>query len=336
MATRWGIFSAGKISGDFTAGLLSQSSDEHQVLAIAARSQEKAQAFADRFGIKTAYGSYNELVQNPDIDIVYIGSIHPEHHKLSVLCLNAGKHVVCEKPVTMTVAAAKEVFALAKEKKLFFMEGFWSRMFPVYHQIRRELDSGSLGDIKVVTAKFCVDNFSVDRMNQKAQGGGGILDLGCYTVQFADFVFGEKPEKVSVEGTLSENGVDTGAAITLRFSGGRIASLVYNITTSHEDNAATILGTKGSIRVQPNFWAPTEMTSPMGTFNFSLPKGKFPTFYGAQSHGFQYEQRCVRECLQKGLLECPLMTHESSLNIMGVIETVLNELGVKYDFPHTV
>ncbi|XP_046330116.2 trans-1,2-dihydrobenzene-1,2-diol dehydrogenase-like isoform X2 [Haliotis rufescens] len=324
MATRWGIISAGGISSKFVSALVKQNPNEHKVVAIAARSKEKAQAFADKFSIQTAYGSYEEFVQNPDVEVVYIGSIHPEHHKLSVLCLNAGKHVLCEKPVTMTVAAAKELFALAKEKKLFFMEGFWTRTFPVFDQVRRELESGTLGDIKMVTAKFCVNNYSNERIHKKELGGGGLLDLGCYTVMFADFVFNEKPEKISVEGQLSESGVDIGAAITLRFSGGRIASLVYNTTTKHGDNAATILGSEGSIRIEPPFWAPTKLSSPMGTFDFK------------ENLGFQYEQRCVRECLQKGLLECPLITHENSLNIMGVIETVLNELGVKYDFPYTV
>ncbi|XP_071100092.1 trans-1,2-dihydrobenzene-1,2-diol dehydrogenase-like [Haliotis cracherodii] len=330
MATRWGILSAGKISHDFTSALVSQNPEEHQVVAVAARSADRAKEFADKFGIKSAYGSYEELVKNPDVEIIYIGSIHPEHYKMCLLCLDAGKHVLCEKPMTLTSAQTKLVLKTAKEKKLFFMEGFWSRFFPVYEKVREELSSNSIGDIILIQNSFCVNIYDIARINDKRLGGGGLMDIGCYCVMMADMIFKERPEKIVAEGEVTKDGVDAGGAITLRFSGDRIASIVYHTKTQSSSNSMLICGTKGCIKVEDPFWCPTKMTSPSGVFEFPLPTCKLKMHF-SNSEGFQYEQRCVRDCLKKGELECPLMSHASSENIIFIIETALQQMGVQYN-----
>ncbi|XP_046558506.1 trans-1,2-dihydrobenzene-1,2-diol dehydrogenase-like [Haliotis rubra] len=264
MATRWGILSAGAISHDFTSALVSQNPEEHQVVAVAARSADRAKEFADKFGIKSSYGSYEELVKDPDVDIVYIGAIHPEHYKQCLLCLGAGKHVLCEKPLTLTSVQTKEVLRTAKEKKLFFMEGFWSRFFPVYEKVREELSSNSIGDVVLTQNSFCVNIYNMARVNDKKLGGGGLMDIGCYCVMTADMIFKERPEKVIAEGEVTDDGVDAGGVITLRFSGDRIASIVYHTKTQSSSNSLLICGTKGCIKVEDKFWCPTKMTTPSG------------------------------------------------------------------------
>ncbi|XP_041348491.1 trans-1,2-dihydrobenzene-1,2-diol dehydrogenase-like [Gigantopelta aegis] len=343
MATRWGICGTGVISNDFCAAISSHPAEEHQIVAVAARDLNRAKTFAAKFEIPTAYGSYQELVQDPNIDIVYIGTIHTTHTSISLLCLNAGKPVLCEKPMCLTIDDVKEVLSLAKEKNLFFMEAVWSRCFPLYDEIRRQLDGGHMGKPLVVMASFVLPILDIARVGEKRLGGGGLMDIGSYTVQAANLVFKEMPEKITVEGALSEEGVDSCACIILRYSDNRMASLVYHTQAMIENtdvplperakkldsNTFTIIGTKGQIRVDSPFWCPTKMSGPSGIKEFPLPKMKYPVNL-INSEGLYYEAGCVGECLKKGLKECPKMTHTDSEIIHTIMADILKQLGVDY------
>ncbi|PNF41390.1 hypothetical protein B7P43_G14417 [Cryptotermes secundus] len=163
MATRWGIASAGKISHDFVTALGTLPPDEHHVVAVAAQELDRAKAFATEHNIPIAYGSYEELAKNPDVEVVYIGAINTLHLDIGKLMLSNGKHVLCEKPLTVNLKQTKELINLAKEKQLFLMEAVWSRCFPAYDALKKELEAGTLGEVLQVIASFGVVIEDVER-----------------------------------------------------------------------------------------------------------------------------------------------------------------------------
>lgn len=164
MALKWGIASAGKICHDFVNALSTLSDDDHQVVAVAARDQSRAKEFAQKFDIPNAYGSYLELAEDPNVEIAYIGTLNPQHFEVAQLMLEHGKHVLCEKPLCLNEKQVKKLIAYAERKKLFLMEGIWSRYFPSYQYIRKQIENGTLGEITSVTAEFGKELTHVDRI----------------------------------------------------------------------------------------------------------------------------------------------------------------------------
>jgi len=326
---RWGILSAGKISHDFCVGTAVLPKDEHKVIAVAARNLDSAKAFAKTHEIPNAYGSYEELVKNPEIDVVYVGSVNPQHLSLVKLALNNGKHVLCEKPLGINVKETKEMLDLAKSKNLFLMEAIWSRFFPAYQELRRRLNDGSLGDVLQVVVTFGVLISEVDRLKLKELGGGTILDIGVYCVQFAEFVFGERPIKVVGGGHMNVNGVDESTSTTLIFSNGRTATLITH-SRVQLPNEAFVFGTKKTIKVLSPFWCPTEIEEVGGkVHSFPLPPEKIPCNFD-NSVGLHYQCHEVRKCILKGAIESPVVSHDKTLIIAEIMESVRKQVGVVY------
>ncbi|XP_050409228.1 trans-1,2-dihydrobenzene-1,2-diol dehydrogenase [Patella vulgata] len=326
MATRWGICSAGKISNDFAACLVSAPDTEHKVVAVAARNVDKAKEFADHFGIPTAYGSYEELAKNSDIEVVYIGAIHPSHKELCILFLNHGKHIVCEKPLTTTLKDTEEVLRLAEEKNLFLAEGFWTRYFPVYEEVRSQVAAGAIGELKAVHARMNHNNAHVLRMNKGELGGGGMLDLGCYSVQTANLFFKGRPDVIKATGTLMPGSdVDGSGTIVLKYPQNKTATLEYHTQIAGANNSCTFMGTKGTIEVQSPFWCPTTVKINGEEKSFPLIPVNYKLNYD-NSNGFHYEANTVRQCLQKGLKESPVITHQDSRDIMYIMEEALKQI----------
>ncbi|KTF78134.1 hypothetical protein cypCar_00049240, partial [Cyprinus carpio] len=203
MATRWGICGAGNISHDFCVALRTLSHEDHQIAAVAARSLESAEKFAKTHGIPKAYGSYQELVKDPNIDVVYIGVLHTHHLQVGLLFLNAGKNVLCEKPFAMNLREVRQLISAACENNVFLMEAVWSRCFPVYAEVGRLLSESAVGEVKMVKAYFGLSLLDRERITQKEQGGGGLMLIGMYCLQFALMVFkGERPESIHATGVL--------------------------------------------------------------------------------------------------------------------------------------
>ncbi|XP_069673551.1 trans-1,2-dihydrobenzene-1,2-diol dehydrogenase-like [Periplaneta americana] len=329
MATRWGIASAGMISHDFVAALRTLPSNEHKVVAVAARQLDRAKEFADDHNIPAAYGSYQDLANDPNIDVVYIGAIHPQHLSISKLMLEAGKHVLCEKPLTMNLKETKELVTLAKQKKLFLMEAVWSRCFPAYDVLRKELEAGTLGDVRQVIVNLGAPIQDMDRIKQKDLGGGAIMDMGVYCLQFAVMVFGARlPDHIVALGHLNSQGVDSDAAAILNYNDGKTATLSINTNVSLP-NEAIVLGTKGSAKVPYPFWSPSEVVILDKTIQLPLPKTSHKFNY-LNSIGLVYEANEVRDCLKKGLLESPKMTHKESMVISELEDILRKQVGVKY------
>ncbi|XP_013392854.1 trans-1,2-dihydrobenzene-1,2-diol dehydrogenase [Lingula anatina] len=329
MATRWGICSCGSISHEFASSLTILSSQEHKITAVAARDVGRAKKFAESYSIPKAYGSYEELAKDPNVDIIYVGAIHKEHHSLCKLFLHHNKPVLCEKPLTMNLKQAQEIIAVASEKKLFFMEALWSRFFPTYEQIRKELRNGSIGEVHLVEASFGMDLSELDRITQKSQGGSTLLDIGIYPIQLACMVLGGKPSKIVASGHLYPNGVDKTMSIALLYSSGAMAHLVVS-SNVNLPNKAAIYGKKGRLELPETFWCPTRLITPDKSYDFPLPKCHYPIKL-THSEGLCYQAQAVRECLISGKLESSLMSHQDSLDILAITDECLRQLSVVFD-----
>ncbi|XP_041664161.1 trans-1,2-dihydrobenzene-1,2-diol dehydrogenase [Cheilinus undulatus] len=329
MATRWGICSAGKISHDFTVALKTLPPEDHQVVAVAARKLEDAQEFAKKHSIPQAYGSYEELARDSDIDVVYIGVIHPYHLKTCLLFMNAKKNVLCEKPLAMNAKEAKEILASAKNNDVFFMEAVWTRFFPASVEVRRLLAQREVGEVKMVRAEFCVPVLHIPRSTQKELGAGAMLDIGVYCLQFICMVFnGEKPECIQAMGVCLETGVDETVVVTLKFSRNRMA--VFTASAGMQmANDAIIVGTKGSIRIPEHMWCPTSLVVNGKETQYPVPEPYLPLNF-LNSTGMRYEAEEVRQCLLKGLKESAVMSHADSLLLAEVEDEIRRQVGVTY------
>ncbi|XP_054850591.1 trans-1,2-dihydrobenzene-1,2-diol dehydrogenase-like [Eublepharis macularius] len=330
MAIRWGICSAGKISHDFLVALKTLPPGDHKAVAIAARDLARSQEYARKHRIPKAYGSYEELAQDPDVDIVYVGSVHPQHHRLTILFLRAQKNVLCEKPLAMNADEVRDMIRVARENNVFLMEGFWTRFFPVSEQIRCLLAQNTLGDVKVVQAQLGFPMEDVQRLVDKKLGGGVILDLGCYCVQFASMIFGpEMPESIVTSGLLHKSGVDETVSIILNYSGNRQA--VLNVTMMIKlPGEALIGGSEGVIQIPSHMNSPTVMFVKGNRWEWPLPPSP-EHLYFENDIGLRYEAEHVRQCLLKGLKESPIMPLRESEIIATILDEARRQAGVFYE-----
>nr|CAI5868715.1 unnamed protein product [Callosobruchus analis] len=202
MVLRWGIAGAGRISHDFVTAVQSAYPKDHKVVAVAARSEDGATVFAKEHQIPKAYGGYEKLAMDHDVDIVYVGNLNTQHFSTCKMMLEQGNHVLCEKPFMMNEKQTRRLIKLARSRKLFIMEAVWSRCFPVYHEAKRMMDSGEIGDVLFAAVHFGHALQHVERHTSMQMGGGAILDLGVYVLQFQQYVFRNlKPLNVAVNGT---------------------------------------------------------------------------------------------------------------------------------------
>ncbi|XP_008403937.1 trans-1,2-dihydrobenzene-1,2-diol dehydrogenase-like [Poecilia reticulata] len=267
MATRWGICGAGKISHDFTVALKTLPAEDHQVVAVAARKLEDAQEFSRKHNISQAYGSYEELARDPDVDVVYVGVIHPCHLKACKLFINAKKNVLCEKPLAMNTKEVKEILDSAKKNDVFLMEAVWTRFLPASVEIRKSLTQGEIGEVKMVGAEYGVPLFHVPRSDQKDLGGGALLGLGISCLQFISMVYnGEKPESIKASGVCLETGVDESVAVILQYSKNRMATFTCSAGVELHSEAF-IAGTKGIIEVGYQGWHGNNSKRPLSMFS---------------------------------------------------------------------
>ncbi|XP_045459414.1 trans-1,2-dihydrobenzene-1,2-diol dehydrogenase-like isoform X1 [Melitaea cinxia] len=331
MTIRWGIVSAGKISHDFVNAFNSFPDVGDQVIAaVAARDKSRANEFAKIHKIPKVFGSYNEMANSDAIDVAYIGALNPDHYELSKLFLESGKHVLCEKPICLNYKETESLFNIAKSKNLFLMEAVWSRFAPCYIALEKEIQSGKLGDIQFVEVNFGVPIENVDRLRKKDMGGSAILDIGIYTLQFAQFIFKEEPIKVTAVGDLNSDGVDLVETIILEYSGNRRAVLNVNSKILLW-NKATVYGTQGRITVEDPFHFPDTLVHPDGTVEkFTLHTSPLKYNFG-NSAGLVFQTLEVTRCIKQGLNESPRMSRKESLLLVKLRDTVRKQLGVHFD-----
>lgn len=329
MALKWGIASAGKISHDFVAAVHTLPSSDHEVVAIAARSLDIALKFSQIHNIPKHYEGYENLATDPDVDVVYVGAIHPKHYSITKMMLENGKHVLCEKPFTMNENQTKELLQLAQSKKLFLMEAVWSRCFPIYHELIRQIESGVIGDVIYINVGLGFPLQNVPRCVNKELGGGGILDVGVYATQFVQYVYrGLKPIKFVGAGHLNEQGTDDTAGAIIIYPNNKVG-IISCSTKAQLPNEAIVVGTKGTITI-PTFWCPMKMITPEKTIEIDLPKPNIAINFH-NGGGMAYEAEEVRRCLQEGLLESPRMPHSETLELSQLLDLFRKQVGVIYE-----
>lgn len=312
---RWGIISTGGIARTFVDDL--QYTDGDIAVAVGSRSIESADSFADDFNIARRYASYEELVKDPDVDVVYIGTPHPMHFENTKLALENGKPVLVEKAFTMTERQATELVELAAARNLFLMEAMWTRCLPHIAVVKELIADGEIGDIVAIEAdhgqRFDYDPSS--RWFNPELGGGALLDLGVYPVSFASMLLGEPATMLRLI-DFALTGVDQQMSIIFGYAGGAQAYL--NTTTlSKTPTTATISGTKARIEIDGDFYAPSAFS--LKTRDGSVRRFEFPT----QGRGLHYEATEVARCLRDGLKESPLMPLAESVSIMRTMEKLL-------------
>lgn len=320
---RIGIIGAGWIAVKMTRALAPLKDAE--VLAVASRSLEKARNFAAEHGVAKAYGSYEELVQDPEIDLVYIATPHSHHYQHARLALGHGKPVLVEKAFTANAAQARELIAFAQAKGLFITEAIWTRYMPLSHKIKELVDGGAIGDARVLTATLCYPMAEKERIVRPELCGGALLDVGVYVLNFARMYFGTDIVRTVSNCHLGETGMDMMDSISLSYADGRMANLQTGALTLN-DRQGIISGTEGYIRVD-NVNCP-EVVEVWRNYNLVERHTTDPDFV----NGYEYQVLECKRCIEQGLLESPMMPHAETIAIMEQMDALRKEWGVTYPY----
>jgi predicted dehydrogenase len=310
---RWGILGTGGIARTFAADLAL--TDSGTVVAVGSRST--ADSFADEFGIPNRHGSYESLVSDPDVDVVYVATPHPMHHDNAVLALRAGKPVLVEKPFTMNAAEARDVVAVARETGLFAMEAMWTRFLPHIATVRSWLADGVLGDVVTVTAdhgQWFAENPDF-RLFAPALGGGALLDLGVYPVSFASMVLGT-PNRIVAMSDPAFTGVDAQTSMVFGYPSGAQAVLTCTLRAKSPIRAA-IVGTLARIEIDGDFYAPNAVSLITRDGEITRVESEH------QGRGLRHQADEVARRLAAGEMESPLMPLDETISIMATMDEVL-------------
>ena len=321
-AIRWGILATGGIAHAFTNDLVLGG---FRVQAVASRAQASADAFAAEFGIPTAHPSYEALADDPDVDIVYISTPHPFHAENARLILNAGKHVLIEKPITLNGREAREIVDLAASKGLLVLEGMWTRFLPHMVRIREILAAGTIGDVHTLIADHTqsLPEAPEHRLNSMALGGGALLDLGIYPLTFASELFG-RPETILATATFKPTGADAQVATTFRYPGGQIAQTLSASDTAGP-NTATILGTAGRIDIDRVWYAPTTIRV-RDSANAMIETFSAPI----TGRGMQFQAIEAEKLIRAGKISSDILPVEEMVAIMETLDAVREQIGLRY------
>jgi dihydrodiol dehydrogenase / D-xylose 1-dehydrogenase (NADP) len=319
---KWGIFGPGWISSKFVKELAYAEGAE--LVAVGGRNLEKAENFAKEYNIPRAYGSVEELAQDAEVDIVYVGTLHPVHKENVLALLRGGKAVICEKPFTMNAAEAKEMIELAREKQVFLMEAMWTRFLPPIRKVMEWLADDKIGEVRLLKADFGFDIgwAPQSRLLDPALGGGALLDAGIYPVSFASLIYGSKPTKVMSSARIGETGVDEQFSLLFEYEGGRTAALNGAVQLGMV-NDAYIYGTKGYIHV-PNFL--------FGRSATLHAKGAEPESFidDRFAEGYKFEAEEAMNALREGRLESSVIPLDETLAIMTTLDTLRKQWGLRY------
>ncbi len=321
---RWGVLAPGGIAATMVEAL--HRFTRQRVVAVGSRSPERAQAFADRFGIDRAYCSYEALVDDPDVDAIYVASPHSHHRDHALLAIEAGKHVLVEKAFTRNAAEAREVVDAARTAGVACVEAMWTRFLPSMDVVRQLLASGALGQVETVTADhgqwFAVDPAS--RLFAPGLAGGALLDLGIYPISFASFVLGA-PASVGARGTLTETGVDRQVSAVFTYDSGAHA-LVSTTLAARTPTVASVSGSEARIELGGPFYVPgvVRLVTRSGEVHESEPPA-------IQGHlGLCHEAAHLAQLVAEGATESPLLPLDETVAIMETLDEIRALVGVRY------
>ena len=318
-----GIIGSGNIAGVMADTI--KRMKNVRLYAVASRSKVKADVFAEKYGCKKAYGSYEELASDSKVDLVYIATPHSEHYENAKLCLLNGKPVLCEKAFTANAAQAKELIRISQERRVLLAEAIWTRYMPMLATIREVLGSGIIGEPKTLTANLGYLIERVARLQEPALAGGALLDVGVYTLNFASMIFGDDIETIESSCTYTKTGVDEQNSITIYYKDGRMAVLNSSMI-SLSDRKGIIYGTKG--------FAIIENISNYESITVFDPRYKELASYKRprQISGYEYEVEACIKALENGEIECGEMPHSEIIRMMEIMDGLRAKWGIVYPF----
>ncbi|MBN1937675.1 MAG: Gfo/Idh/MocA family oxidoreductase [Anaerolineae bacterium] len=314
----WGILGAGRIAARFATDL--KKLPQAKLVAVGSRALDKAQAFADEYGFDRAYSSYADMLADPAVDVVYVATPHPFHREHTLLCIDAGKAVLCEKPIEINAGRVIDMVRAARGKGVFLMEAMWTRFLPVIVQVQQWLTEGRIGEVRMLNVDFGFRSGwdPEGRLLNPALAGGALLDVGVYVTAFASMVFGA-PESVRASAHLGETGVDEQTAMVLKYAGGQLALLSCAVRTNTPQQAF-IQGADGAIHV-PDFWHAITATLKVN--------GQEPVEASGEA-GYQFEAAEAMACLAAGKTESDVIPLDESIAIAQTLQEARRQIGLKY------
>ncbi|MFF3510763.1 Gfo/Idh/MocA family protein [Streptomyces sp. NPDC002573] len=321
---RWGILATGSVAHSFAEDLRLIPEDA-ELVAVGSRSAEAALRFAARHGIARAHGSWQDLAADPEVDVVYIATPHSAHHAAAALCLEAGKAVLCEKPLTLDLARARDLVTIARTRNVFLMEAMWTYVNPAVLRMRELIEDGAIGEIRSVHADFgiAVPYDATHRLHDPLQGGGALLDLGVYPVSFAHLLLGV-PDTVSAWAHLTPQGVDDNTAVLLGYDSGAVAVLSCSLDTRTAQRAS-VNGTLGRVEFDRDFFhADGFVLHRQGREPEEIRLPESP------GNGYTHEALEVTRCLRAGAVESPWVPLAGTLAVMASLDAVRARIGVHY------
>jgi predicted dehydrogenase len=320
----WGILGCGKIARKFANDL--KLVEDAELVAVASLDAGRAQEFAQTFQAKRIHTQYEALAADPEVDVIYVATPHGFHHRHTLICLNGGKAVLCEKAFALNARDAAEMIAVARERRVFLMEAFWTKFLPQYQKVRELVDAGTIGDIKWIQADF---GFNAGmpvppRLIEPELGGGSLLDIGIYPLFLAQSLLG-KPSHIQASMTPYTTGVDEQCVMSLQFITGAVATLSSTLACDTPVEAV-IAGTKGRIHMKNRFHNAT------GQLEVAIGKeqAQLVEVHRETGYGYQFEARHVGECLRRGLIESPVMSHADTLAQMETLDAIRKLCGIRY------
>jgi len=327
----WGIIGLGRIAGEFAESL--RLVPGTRVAAAGSRSLEKAKAFTDKYGGKP-YGSYQEMVEDPDVDMVYVATPHPMHEENAIMSANAGKGVLCEKPFTVTWQSAQRMIEAAKKNNVFMMEGLWARFFPIWQKAFELINKGAIGEIRVIESAMSWTHQVINPKNRlfaPELAGGSILDAGAYPLSAAFSVMkGKLPAEIKGVYHLCETGVDDDAAFLFRYENPDVLALLRCGTRSTGYDTRIIGGT-GTIIVEQHDH-PIRLVHKHHQYGVTYPRQDEIIEIPFYAYGFQYEIQAVLDCFRQGKKECETAPWQQTLDMAKISENLRHEAGVWYPF----
>lgn len=320
---RWGILACGKIAEKFADDLVAHVPDGI-VYAVASRDLMKAQIFGQKYGATKIFNSYQELVDCPEVDVIYIASPHALHYEHTLLCLEAGKAVLCEKAFAINTTMVQEMIAKSKEKNLFLMEAIWTRFHPSIAQTLEIIQSGQIGDIVHIVADFGFKAVYDEeaRLFNPSLTGGALYDIGIYPLFISKLILGN-PKEIKAVATFAPTGVDSNTSISLNYENGATASL-FSTLNAQTDTTCTIYGSKGKIFLHGRFHETKGLTLEI--------EGQEAQFFETErlGNGYSYEAQEVQNCLKSGKIESDKLPLQFSLELMELLCEIRQQIGLVY------
>lgn len=319
---KWGIAGTGKIAAAFVHDL--RLIDETHCSVVGSRSLNRAQSFADEHHFEAAVGSYDDLFDHPEVDIVYIATPHHLHAELAIQALNSGKHVICEKPIALNARQTREMVAASKKNNRFLMEALWTRFNPAMEQIFEHISGGDIGDIRYLFADFAFGSDAPDdsRLFNPELGGGALLDVGIYPVFLAYSLLG-MPKSVTAKGIKYHTGVDYQSSMIFEYENAH--AVMHSGFASDSKCEAVISGKNGRIDIHPRWHEPRFYT----LTNKDHRDGKLFEKH-VEGNGFTGEIKECHRCIKMGEIESPKWSHQDSLNVMTLLDEIRSQIGVTY------